>query len=278
MLLLLDNCEHLIDACARQADTLLRSAARLKILATSREPLAIAGETTYRVPSLRVPEPHALPPLADLLEYEAVRLFVERAALALPGFALTDANAAAIVEICARLDGIPLAIELAAARVRALPVEQIRARLDDRFRLLTGGSRAALPRQQTLRAAVDWSYDLLSEPERSLFRRLSVFSGGWSPEAAEAIAGPAADALDLQTRLVDKSLVLLDAEAGPNVLRYRMLETVHEYAAEKLAEGEEVAAARAEPRRLLHRPGPRRRAPSQRSLARGVAGAPGRRP
>ncbi len=247
VLLLLDNCEHLIDASARQADALLRSAPRLQILATSREPLAIPGETTYRVPSLGFPDLHALPPSAELLEYEAIRLFVERAALALPGFALSGANAAAVAEICARLDGIPLAIELAAARVRSLPVEQIRVRLGDRFRLLTSGSRVALPRQQTLRAAVDWSYDLLSEPERSLFRRLAVFAGGWSPEAAEAIGGPDGDALDLQARLVDKSLLLLEAgpnAASPNAARYRMLETVHQYAAEKLAEGHEVDAAR----------------------------------
>jgi predicted ATPase/class 3 adenylate cyclase len=242
LLLVLDNCEHLIDDAARLADSLLRSAPRLKILATSREPLAIAGEITYRVPSLRLADPHALPPVASLLDYEAIRLFVERAALAQPGFALTDANAAAVVEICARLDGIPLAIELAAARVRSLPVEQIRARLGDRFHLLTAGSRAALPRQQTLRATVDWSYALLSEPEQALFRRLAVFAGGWAAEATEAIGGPADDFLDLQTRLVDKSLVLVDS--GPNVTRYRMLETVHEYAAERLAESGERAAAR----------------------------------
>ena len=281
VLLLFDNCEHLIDASARHADTLLRSAPHLKILATSREPLAIAGETTYQVPSLRVPDPQTLPPVADLLEYEAIRLFVERAALALPGFALTAANAAAIAEICYRLDGIPLAIELAAARVRSLPVAQIRARLDDRFHLLTAGSRVALPRQQTLRAAVDWSYDLLSEPERTLFRRLSVFAGGWSAEATEAIAGPMDDPLDLQARLVDKSLVLLEGgleAAGANAARYRILETVHEYAAERLAEAGEVAAARQRHATYFSALARDAEPHLSDSSPRGMVGAPGRRP
>src|SRR5262245_34780179 len=192
LLLVFDNCEHVVTAAAQLAETLLRSCPRLRILATSREPLGSAGETTWRVPSLTSPPASPAadePTLEDVTPYEAARLFVDRARAALPGFVATDRNAPALAEVCRRLDGIPLAIELAAARVRVLSVEQIAARLGDRFRLLTAGPRTALPRQQTLRATVDWSYALLSMPERLLLRRLSVFAGGFSLDATEANAG-----------------------------------------------------------------------------------------
>jgi predicted ATPase len=189
LLLILDNCEHLIAVCAQLADLLLQGCPSVRILATSRELLGVRGETTFRVPSLQVPDPEHLPPLEVLVQGEAVALFVERARAVAPAFAVTALNAPSLVRVCQRLDGIPLAIELAAARARVLTVEQIAARLDDRFRLLTGGSRTALRRQQTLRALVDWSHDLLAEPERILFRRLGVFVGGWTLEAAEGICG-----------------------------------------------------------------------------------------
>src|SRR5437016_886728 len=188
LLLLLDNCEHLLSACAQLADHLLRSCSRLRILASSREGLGIAGELTYRVPSLAMPGAGERPSAQRLAEYEAVQLFRERAAFHQPTFTVTERNAGVVAQVCQRLDGIPLAIELAAARVKALPVEQIAARLDDRFRLLTGGSRTALPRQQTLRALIEWSYDLLSEAECVLLTRLAVFSGGWTLEAVEQVA------------------------------------------------------------------------------------------
>ena len=173
-LLLLDNCEHLLDACARLVDPLLRACPHLTVLATSREALGVAGEGPYRVPSLGLPDPGRVPPAAALARYEAVRLFAERAAVARPGFAVTDRNAPAVAQVCARLDGIPLALELAAARMRVLPVGDLLDLLEDRFRLLTGGSRTALPRQQTLAATVDWSYALLTAPERAHFQRLAV--------------------------------------------------------------------------------------------------------
>jgi predicted ATPase len=246
LLLLLDNCEHLISVCASLADALLRSSPGLRILATSREALGVAGETTIRVPSLSLPavttEPFAA---VALSQYEAVRLFVDRAWAADARFALTDSNATAIAQVCFRLDGLPLAIELAAARASALSVDQIAAHLDDRFRLLTGGSRTALPRQQTLRAAVDWSYQLLTEGERAILRRLSVFAGGWSLEAAEAVCSgeqiERGDVLDLLARLVDRSLVVFDPEPEP---RYRLLETVRQFAREKLLDSGEIEAAR----------------------------------
>lgn len=190
LLLLLDNCEHLLDASAQLADTLLKSCAKLQILASSREGLGISGETSYRIPSLSMPSfasPQQTVAAKDIEGYEAVKLFIERAKAAQPSFTLSDQNASAVAQLCVRLDGIPLAIELAAARVKALSVEQIAARLDDRFRLLTGGSRTALPRQQTLRAMIDWSYDLLTPKEQTLLRRLSVFAGGWTLEAAEKV-------------------------------------------------------------------------------------------
>src|SRR5262245_39588833 len=257
LLLLLDNCEHLLDACARLADALLRACPHLTIVATSREALGIAGETVWRVPSLALPAVFAgqpLPPVETLTRYEAVALFVDRAQAVQPRFALTRESAPAVVSVCALLDGIPLALELAAARVRALSVDQLLARLTDRFRLLTGGSRTALERHQTLRAAVDWSHALLTAPERVLFRRLAVFAGGWTLEAAEAVGpapdGPAGglareDVLDLLTRLVDQSLVDVVAEApGAGPARYRLLETLRQYAQHKLVEAEEVAAVR----------------------------------
>jgi len=228
LLLVLDNCEHLLPACAALADRLLRSCPTLRMLATSREPLGIPGEVIWRVPSLSFPDPRRLPSLEHLNQYEAVRLFVERARSNAPGFAVTSANAAAVVQICQRLDGIPLAIEMAAARVKVLTVEQIATRLDDRFRLLSSGPRTALPRHQTLRAAMDWSYDLLPERERGVLRRVSVFAGGWTLEAAEAICArddvEASDVLDLLAHLVDRSLVIAEPHGG--AVRYRLLETV----------------------------------------------------
>lgn len=238
-LLLLDNCEHLIDACAQVAQTLLQSCPQLYLLATSRQALDIAGEVAWLVPSLSLPDPERALGAEEALRFEAVRLFTERARAASRNFALHDENAGAVAAICERLDGIPLALELAAARVRTLSVEQILGRLRDRFRLLSSGSRTAVPRHQTLQAVVDWSHDLLSEPERILFRRLSVFAGGWTLEAAEAITGNGhpSTVLALLSQLVDKSLVL--AEPGGGEYRYRFYETLRQYAAEKLeASGE----------------------------------------
>jgi predicted ATPase/class 3 adenylate cyclase len=244
LLLILDNCEHLLDACARLADRLLRVCPELTILATSRELLGVKGEAPYLVPPMSLPDAHHLPPLETLAAYDSVRLFVERARMVLPDFRVGETNARAIVQVVKRVDGIPLAIELAAARLRVLSVEQIARRLDDAYRLLTGGSRTVLPRHQTLRALIDWSYNLLEEPERILLRRLSVFSGGWSLEAAEHVCAFededcqsvwAEDSLDLLTGLVDKSLVIADQELGGR-RRYRMLETIRQYAGEKLAD------------------------------------------
>jgi predicted ATPase len=236
-LLVLDNCEHLIEACAKLADMLLNAAPNLKILASSREALGVKGEQASHVPSLSIPDLKHLPAAEGLSQYEAVRLFIDRAVLAQPHFTVTDENANAVAQICSRLDGIPLAIELAAARVKVLKAEQIAERLNDRFRLLTGGSRTALPRQQTLRALIDWSYNLLPDEERTFLRRLSVFMGGWTLEAAEAVCGNA-DALDLLSHLVDKSLVSVDFEHGEEP-RYYLLETVRQYAREKLIESNE---------------------------------------
>lgn len=241
LLLILDNCEHLLHACALVVRTLLESGPGVKVLASSREPLREAGETTFQVPPLSVPVPDTgtVPPPAELSQYDSVRLFCDRAAASLSGFALTERNAGAVAAICHRLDGIPLALELAAARVRGLTVETIAMRLSDRFRVLTTGSRTALPRQQTLRACIDWSYNLLTRHERALLQRLAVCTGGFSLEAAEKIgAGGAIDepeVLDLLAQLADKSLVELDAPGH----RYRLLETVREYALELLqASGE----------------------------------------
>ena len=234
LLVVLDNCEHLLDASAELAVALLGGAARLTVLATSREAIGVAGEVSWRVPSLS---------LAD----EAIELFGDRARLARPGFAVSDDNAATVGEICARLDGVPLAIELAAARVRALSLAEILEGLHDRFRLLTGGARTAVRRQQTLRASVDWSHALLTEPERVLLRRLAVFLGGFDLDAAQAIAGGGDvqryQVLDQLTLLVDKSLVVADDSGGRT--RYRLLETVRQYALEKLGESGEADALRA---------------------------------
>jgi predicted ATPase/transcriptional regulator with XRE-family HTH domain len=259
LLLLLDNCEHLIEACAQLVSTLLQSCPGLRILATSREPLSIAGETNFRVPALTAPDPHTLPPLDQVLLFPAVQMFVERARAAQPAFRVNESNATLLAQVCARLDGIPLAIELAAARVRMLTLAQIAARLDDRFQLLTGGSRTALPRHQTLQALIGWSYELLPEEERMLLRRLAIFTGGWTLEAAEQIVqvegqevsadsndsatNPQSSVLNLLGHLVDKSLV--EVEPGEEMVRYRMLETIRQYALEKLiASGEEDALRR----------------------------------
>jgi predicted ATPase/class 3 adenylate cyclase/Tfp pilus assembly protein PilF len=295
LLLVLDNCEHLVAASAALVHELLRTCPRLRVLATSREVLGVPGEMGWRVPSLSLPEErkgsaqrpvpgarsgpgtgHRALGTESLMACEAPRLFIERARSSQPQFALTEENARAVVQICRRLDGLPLAIELAAARVRLLPVEQIAARLDDRFRLLSAGSRTLLPRQQTLRALIDWSYDLLSEPERAFWRRLSVFAGGFMLEAAEAVCSDEVDSsqltvdsgkenlsslstvncqlstfeiLDLLTSLVDKSLVLAeepsaeswDVDVEP---RYRLLETIRQYGAELLQDAAEETALR----------------------------------
>ncbi|MEO5704859.1 MAG: adenylate/guanylate cyclase domain-containing protein, partial [Candidatus Limnocylindrales bacterium] len=246
LLLIVDNCEHVLAAVAELADRLLHASAGLKILATSREALGIAGEVTYRVPSLSLPSEDASVPLEDVLATESVRLFIDRARAVQPGFSPTGADRDALVMITRRLDGIALAIELAAARVRLMAPEEIGRRLDDRFRLLTGGSRTALPRQQTLRALIDWSYDLLSEAEQTLFRRLAVFAGGWTLEAAEAVGGAAPleplEVLDLLAHLVDKSLATTEEASAEN--RYRLLETVRQYARDRLLESGDGTDAR----------------------------------
>src|SRR5438132_5507509 len=232
-LIILDNCEHLVEPCALLAESLLEACPNLKIIATSREPLGVPGETPWRVPSLPVPDPDRLPALEQVAESAAVALFVDRATAAPPSFQLTKENAPLVVQICQRLDGIPLAIELAAKRLSLLTLPQMITRLNDRFRLLTGGGRTALPRQQTLRAAIDWSHELLAESERTLLRRASVFAGGFSLELAEEICAwtplDAADMLDLLGTLVSKSLIVYD-ETGS---RYGMLETIPEYAGEQ---------------------------------------------
>ena len=272
MLLLLDNCEHLVGSCAYLAERLLRTSTGLDILVTSREALGIAGEVAWAVPTLSVPDlavfqAHTVDPsiekgeiLSRLMQYESIRLFVDRTAAAYPSFQMTAQNALAVAQICYRLEGIPLAIELAAARVRALSVDQVLDRLDDRFNLLTLGSRTALRRQQTIRATIDWSYDLLSESERRLFSRLSVFVEGWALEAAEAVCSDndlskgredkgesildstytlhRSEILDLLTHLVNKSLVVMNEQ--DQTVRYHKLETIREYAREKLEESGEL--------------------------------------
>jgi non-specific serine/threonine protein kinase len=245
-LIIFDNCEHLIQACAQTVETLLQSCPHLHILATSRETLSITGETVYLVPSLTTPDP-VKSTLDILLQYEAVRLFVERSQSMIHDFSLTVFNASAIAQICHHLDGIPLAIELAAARAKVLRVEEIAARLDDRFRLLTSGSRTALPRHQTLQALIDWSHDLLSENERLLLRYLSVFAAGWTLEAAESVCSDENiqkhEILDLLTQLVNKSLILAERKQGHET-RYHMLETIRQYAREKLWAAGEGASMR----------------------------------
>ena len=242
LLLVLDNCEHLVGACAEVVTALLQGCGSLHIIATSRERLEVPGETTYLVPSLAMPEPWQLLPPEALVRYAAIRLCVERARARRSDFVITTRNAAPVMRICHRLDGIPLAIELAAARVDSMPVESIATRLDDCFQLLIGGPRTALPRQKTLRATLDWSYGLLSEPEQTLLAQLSVFAGGWTLEAAEAVgADDRVDARavdDLLAGLVRKSLVLLqERQDGPphSAARYRLLDAVRQYGQERLA-------------------------------------------
>jgi len=256
LLLVLDNVEHLIPACAALVTDLLRSCPRLRILATGREPLGIAGEVVWRAPALSVPPTDRSLALEEAETFEAVQLFVARATAARPKFALTARNTPAVAEICWRLDGLPLAIELAAARVAALSAEEIASRLDHRFHLLTGGGRTSPRHQQTLQATLDWSYNLLSGPERALLRRLAVFAGGWTLEAAEAVCGgdgrpgtgdsfpglPPEEVLDLLGQLVGKSLVQIE-DRGEQ-LRYSFLETVRVYAEEKLSETGETAVFR----------------------------------
>jgi predicted ATPase/DNA-binding CsgD family transcriptional regulator len=245
MLLALDNCEHLIEACARLCQRLLASSPALRIVATSQEPLRMPGEVVRQVPPLSVPPENGPPQPAGLLRYDAVRLFVERALAVRPDFVLGQRNAEAVTTICRALDGVPLAIELAAARVGVLCPEQIAARLSDRFALLGSGDRTAPPRQRTLRATLDWSHGLLSAREQALLRRLSVFAG-WSLEMAEQVCAddalPAAEVLDLISGLVDKSLVAVEPEVLGQA-RYRLLDTVRAYAAERLAAAGESAAA-----------------------------------
>ncbi|MFI6796776.1 AfsR/SARP family transcriptional regulator [Streptosporangium canum] len=243
LLIVLDNCEHVVEAAAALADRVLASCPGVRVLVTSREPLGITGEMSLPVPPLGLPPGDGDP--GDALGYPAVRLFAERAAAVRPGYRAED-EAAAVVRICRELDGMPLAIELAAARLRSLSAEQIAHRLDDRFRLLTGGSRTALPRHQTLRAVVGWSWELLDEQERVLARRLSVFAGGAALDCAEVICSghglDRADVLDVLARLVDKSLVVVQSHGA--AVRYRMLETIRAYAAERLAESGEQGRVR----------------------------------
>ncbi len=251
LLIILDNCEHLIEACAKLAKELLSHCPTLKILATSREALGVEGEMAWRVPSLSSPDPVKTSGLEQLIQYESVRLFIDRASLANPNFNVNKENAPAIVQICQRLDGIPLAIELAAPKISILSVEQISNRLGDRFRLLTAGSHAVLERHQTLRATIDWSYNLLSPNEQVLFRRLSVFTGGWTLEAAESVCADedtttqnalkAEDILELLGQLVNKSLVMTDERSGE--IRYRLLETIRQYAYEELLKSGDASKA-----------------------------------
>ncbi|MGH3815430.1 MAG: ATP-binding protein, partial [Pseudonocardiaceae bacterium] len=242
VLVVLDNCEHLLAACAQFVDVVLRGCASVTLLATSRAPLGVPGEVTWRVPSMSLPTEPAREPIEALRLSDAVVLFIDRARQVRPDFAITSANAPAVAQICHDLDGIPLAIELAAARVRMLAPAQISGALSDRFHLLTGGARTVMPRHQTLQASIDWSHELLDEGERTLLRRLSVFAGGWTLDAAEQIcAGDGIDryhVLDLLTGLVDKSLVSTD-EQGPET-RYRLLETVRQYATARLTDADEV--------------------------------------
>jgi predicted ATPase/class 3 adenylate cyclase len=244
LLAILDNCEHVVHACAEIAARLLQAGPHVTILATSREPLRVTGETTYPVQPLDVPDRNGAPSPASLTSCEATRLFIDRATGSRADFRLTDRNAGAVADICRRLDGIPLALELAAARVRSMSVEIIAEHLDDRFRLLVQGDRTALPRQQTLRALIEWSYDLLTEHERALFRRLAVFAASFTLEAAETIGADVEtsriDVLSVLPSLVDKSLVTLDLEEG----RYRLLESIRQYAQNRLVEAGEESAIR----------------------------------
>jgi len=253
ILLVLDNCEHLIDRCASLVARLLQTCPGLRVLATSREPLGISGECIFPVPPLTTPSLDPLLATRDLGCFEAVRLFVDRAAATRPGFALDDANAHAVARICSHLDGLPLAIELAAARARSLSLDDIIRRLDDRFALLSHGARTAPPRQQTLRTTIDWSHALLTEDEQILFRRLAVFAGGWTLEDAESVCAddllPQEAIVDLHARVTDKSLIVIEA-LGAGASRYRLLETIRQYAGERLVEAGE--ADRMRRRHLAH--------------------------
>ena len=250
LVVILDNCEHLIDATAELADQLLAYCRDLRIVTTSREPLGIFGESLFVVPPLSQPAPgQSVYDSSSAMQHAAVRLFADRAAAVNPAFRVDDANVGTVVEIVRRLDGLPLAIELAAARLRALPVTEIAARLNDRFRLLTGGSRTALPRHRTLRAVVEWSWDLLSPPERLLVERFAVFPAGATPQSAEAVcadgdAVAAADVLDLLASLVDKSLLQESSQSVPTGVRYRMLETIREYGYDRMFERGELTRIR----------------------------------
>jgi predicted ATPase/class 3 adenylate cyclase len=241
LLLIVDNCEHVIAEAAHVVEAILHACPEVRVLATSREPLEIGGEQVYRLPSLAVPPNDAQPSAEEALQYGAIALFVERSQAADARFMPTDETAPIIADIVRRLDGIPLAIELAAARVKVLSIPDLAQRLDERFRLLTGGRRTALPRQQTLRALIDWSYDLLSEQEKALLRRVGVFAGGWTLEAAESVCTDDAlktvDMLDLSSSLVEKSLVVADLDG--EATRYRLLESTRAYARERLAESGE---------------------------------------
>ena len=230
-LLVLDNCEHVARACANLADTLLRACPGVQILATSRSVLGVVGETIWQVPPLSVPHEHLGVPADELVQFEAARLFVERASAAAPAFALTDQNADAVARVCWRLEGIPLALELAAARVRTVGVAELSVRLDDCLRVLVGGDTGRPVRQQTLRAAVDWSFDLLTSAEREVFIRLAVFGGGCTLAAVEAVCGPAV--VDVLEQLVDKSLVIAEPREDGS-MRFRLLETLRQYASERL--------------------------------------------
>src|SRR5215217_7693679 len=247
VLLVVDNCEHLADSAADLLDTLLDSCPRLRVLATSRAALGLAGEVVWRVPSLSVPDTDRLPAPGEMTGYEAVRLFAERARLKLPAFQLASEDAPAVAEVCSKLEGIPLAIELATARMGTLSVRQISERLQDPLSLLSVGGRTAVSRQQTLRGTLDWSYELLGESERALFGRFSVFAGGWTLEAAEVVGTSEGteegDVLDTFSGLVDKSLVVAEARLKSRV-RYRLLEPVRQYAREKLEEGGEAEEVR----------------------------------
>ena len=247
ILLILDNCEHLVEAVAQLVRELLEGTDGLRILATSRELLGVPGEVRYEVGALSLPTPAEEGSAVRAGNFDAVRLFVERGQIVSPEFRLTDANSSEVVQICRQLDGMPLALELAATRLKTLSPRQIAAHLDDRFRLLTGGARTALPRQQTLRAAIDWSYDLLTEPERQVFGRLSVFAGAFTLEATEQVCAgddvDGRDTMDLLSQLVDKSLVTIVHDQSGEV-RYRMLETIRHYAQERLAEAGDADIAR----------------------------------
>ncbi|MBK9226978.1 MAG: tetratricopeptide repeat protein [Ignavibacteria bacterium] len=242
ILLIFDTGEHVIDASAKFAEKLLRNCSKLKIISTSREALKIGGEVVHKLASLTTPVPEKENTLEAISQFEAVKLFIDRALTVDANFQVDNDNAPALAEICHRLDGIPLAIELAAARVRILTLQKINERLSDRFKLLTGGKRTVLPRQQTLRAMIDWSYDLLNDTEKLLFHRLSVFSGGWTIESAEEICSDeiieSYDVIDILTGLLEKSLVTTKEDS--NVIRFSMLESIRQYAIEKAGNEEEI--------------------------------------